>query len=192
MGAPIEIVPYRPAWPAEFRALGARLREALGDLAARIDHIGSTAVPGLAAKDVIDVQITVTALGQPDVVEPLVALGATRSSIEADHLPPGRQLDAVELRKRLVGFYAPHRRANVHIREAGRFNQQYPLLCRDFLRHSNDAARAYEEIKLQLAKRFRDDVYSYYDIKDPTFDLILSGAREWARATEWTPGPSDA
>jgi GrpB-like predicted nucleotidyltransferase (UPF0157 family) len=192
MGTPIEIVAYRDTWPSEFAELGARIREALGDLALRIDHIGSTSVPGLAAKDVLDVQISVASLDGPNVVEPLVAIGATNSSIEADHLPPGRELGAAELRKRLVGFYEPHRRANIHIREIGRFNQQYPLLCRDFLRHSGDAARAYEEIKLQLAKRFRDDVESYYDIKDPAFDLIMAGAREWAKATGWDPGPSDA
>src|SRR5258706_3535832 len=57
-----EIIPYQPAWPAEFEAIAARLRQALGPLAARVDHIGSTAVPGLAAKDVIDVQISVAAL----------------------------------------------------------------------------------------------------------------------------------
>ena len=192
MRTPIEIVPYRESWPAEFSELGERLRAALGDLAVRIDHIGSTSVPGLAAKDVLDVQVTLAALDGPDALEPLVAIGATNTRIEQDHQPPGMDLSAVELRKKLVGFKPPHRRANIHIREAGRFNQQYPLLCRDFLRHSADAARAYEEIKLQLAKRFRDDVESYYDIKDPAFDLIMAGAREWADATGWKPGPSDA
>ncbi|MHC4375678.1 MAG: GrpB family protein [Planctomycetota bacterium] len=192
MRTPIEIVPYRESWPAEFSELGRRLRATLGDLAARIDHIGSTAVPGLAAKDVLDVQITVAQLDGPEVMDPLVAIGATNTRIEQDHQPPGMDLPAVELRKKLVGFKPPYRRANIHVREAGRFNQQYPLLCRDFLRHSADAARAYEEIKLQLAKRFRDDVESYYDIKDPAFDLIMAGAREWARASGWAPGPADA
>ena len=55
----IEIVPYQDRWPGEFAAIGRRLRSALGDAALRIDHIGSTAVPGLAAKDVIDVQVSV-------------------------------------------------------------------------------------------------------------------------------------
>jgi GrpB-like predicted nucleotidyltransferase (UPF0157 family) len=56
---PITIVDYRPQWVAEFTALAAQLQAALGALALRIDHIGSTAVPGLAAKDIIDVQVTV-------------------------------------------------------------------------------------------------------------------------------------
>ena len=58
----IEIVSYQPTWPGEFQAIGRVLREALGDLALRIDHIGSTSVPGLAAKDRIDIQITVRSL----------------------------------------------------------------------------------------------------------------------------------
>jgi len=60
----IVIAPYDPQWPLEFQRLGDPLRTALGDLALRIDHIGSTAVPGLSAKDVIDVQITVSTLNK--------------------------------------------------------------------------------------------------------------------------------
>jgi GrpB-like predicted nucleotidyltransferase (UPF0157 family) len=58
----VEIIPYQSSWPFEFREIAATLRQGLGELASRIDHIGSTAVPGLAAKDVIDIQITVTEL----------------------------------------------------------------------------------------------------------------------------------
>jgi GrpB-like predicted nucleotidyltransferase (UPF0157 family) len=62
----VEIVDYHPRWREEFIAIGAALRRALGDLALRIDHIGSTAVPGLAAKDRIDMQIAVTSFDQFD------------------------------------------------------------------------------------------------------------------------------
>ena len=55
----ITIIPYNPAWRDEFVQIGGILRRGLGELAIRIDHIGSTAVPGLAAKDIIDIQITV-------------------------------------------------------------------------------------------------------------------------------------
>src|SRR5262245_58030205 len=72
----LEVVAYDPRWPAEFEAEAARLRSALGSLAVRIDHNGSTAVPGLSAKPVIDIQISVAAL-QPmhPYAEALVALG---------------------------------------------------------------------------------------------------------------------
>ena len=62
----VEIIPYQSAWIVDFREIAARLRYSLGDLAVRIDHIGSTAVPGLAAKDVIDIQITHWQMGPSD------------------------------------------------------------------------------------------------------------------------------
>src|SRR5215213_4858725 len=65
----VEIMPYDPRWPAEFAAIGAALRGALGDLALRIDHIGSTSVPSLAAKDRIDVQLTVADFARFELVE---------------------------------------------------------------------------------------------------------------------------
>src|SRR6266699_2109496 len=86
----IVIAPYDPHWPLEFRQLGTPLRAALGDLALRVDHIGSTSVPGLAAKDVIDVQITIKDFScTPQLVAALGSLGYTRvSDITGDHLPP--------------------------------------------------------------------------------------------------------
>ena len=60
----IALSPYQPAWPSEFSGLAGRLRRHLGPLALRIDHIGSTSVPGLAAKDIIDIQVTVEALAR--------------------------------------------------------------------------------------------------------------------------------
>ena len=59
MPDPIAVVPYDPEWPALFAELAAQIRMALGPLALRIDHVGSTAIPGLAAKPVIDVQVSV-------------------------------------------------------------------------------------------------------------------------------------
>src|SRR5947209_19448959 len=89
---PLVIVPYNPRWPEEFRSIAGELRAVVGDRAERIDHIGSTAVPGLAAKDVIDIQITVASL---DASEPLVhalqGLGFVKSpELAQDHLPHGR------------------------------------------------------------------------------------------------------
>ena len=75
MTTAIAIVPYDDRWPAEFRRIGTSLREALDDLALRIDHIGSTAVPGLAAKDIVDVQVTVAALDAAAIAAALAPLG---------------------------------------------------------------------------------------------------------------------
>ncbi|MFV1991785.1 MAG: GrpB family protein [Acidimicrobiales bacterium] len=191
MSPAVLIVDYRDEWPTEFHQIGALLRDSLGATALRIDHIGSTAVRGLAAKDVIDIQITVADLDDPRVIEALRRTGATIINAARDHVPPGMTLAASELEKRLFVLEYP-RRANIHVRELGRFNQQYPLLCRDYLRSHRSVADAYEEIKRQLAQHVLGDVDAYYDVKDPVFDLIISAAREWAEWTDWAPEDPDA
>jgi GrpB-like predicted nucleotidyltransferase (UPF0157 family) len=80
----IEIVPYDPAWPAAFEAEATRLRAALGGIALRIDHNGSTAGSGLGAKPIIDIQISVAAL------QPLSAYGAALEAIGYVQRAPSR------------------------------------------------------------------------------------------------------
>jgi GrpB-like predicted nucleotidyltransferase (UPF0157 family) len=189
----IEIVEYKPSWPSEFGAIGARLRSAFGDAALRIDHIGSTAVPGLAAKDVIDIQVTVSNLDDFGIRRATDALGLVwKDDVECDHAPPGSNLGSDQLSKRLAIQRAPARHANVHIRLPARFNQRYALLCRDFLRAHPATCEAYAEVKRQLAKHFPHDIAAYYDVKDPAFDLFMSVAPGWADNVRWQPGPSDA
>src|SRR6478609_2985643 len=83
----IVIVEYRPEWHDEFAAVARPIHEALGDLALRVDHIGSTSVSGLAAKDVIDVQITVLEL-TPEMEAAMERAGYTRLEFTEDHRPP--------------------------------------------------------------------------------------------------------
>ena len=88
-------------------------------------------------------------------------------------------------------FRSTGRAANLHVRERGRFNQRFPLLCRDFLRAHPTAAGAYALIKQRLVQRFPDDEDAYYDIKDPVFDIIIEGANDWATLVGWLPPPGD-
>lgn len=155
---------------------------------AYLHHIGSTAVPGLAAKDIIDIQLTVDDLAAVD-DDAFEREGFERRSVTADHCPPGIKLAASELRKAF--FRSRGRPANLHIRERGRFNQRYPLLCRDFLRAHPTAAGAYTLIKQRLAQRFPADDDFYYDTKDPVFDIIMDGANEWAKLIGWSEPPGD-
>ena len=187
----IVIVPYRASWPGEFRAIGSDLRRALSDLALRIDHIGSTAVPGLAAKDRIDIQVSVRSLG-PAVESALHAAGYARLvDITQDHIPPAGPDQAEQWRKWLFRPPESLRPVNVHIRLSGRANQRYALLFRDFLRADPASAQAYAQVKLALARYHPDNFDAYYDVKDPVCDLILAGAELWAAAQGWEPGPSD-
>jgi GrpB-like predicted nucleotidyltransferase (UPF0157 family) len=187
----IDIIPYQPAWPGEFLTIGRAIRAALGGLALRIDHIGSTSVPGLAAKDRIDIQVTVREL-VPEIELAFAAAGYERSTGNlGDHIPPGGDPDPAQWAK---WFFRPpegQRPTNVHVRIQGMPNQSYPLLFRDFLRADANTAYAYAQVKTALAKYHADDVDAYYEVKDPVCDIIIAGARLWARKTGWQPGPSD-
>jgi GrpB-like predicted nucleotidyltransferase (UPF0157 family) len=187
----IEIVPYRESWPAEFGNIASALRRVLGPPALRIDHIGSTSVPGLVAKDVIDVQVTVAALDEP-VVSAVTSLGyVLREGVRRDHCPPGFSGREDEWEK--LFFIQPEgqRRTNLHVRVLGRANQRYALLFRDYLRVHPATAEAYGELKRRLAQNLADPE-TYPDVKDPAVDLVIFAAEAWAEATNWQPGETDA
>ena len=185
----ITIVDYRARWPGEFEALRRELLEILGPLALRVDHIGSTSVPGLGAKDVIDVQVTVAAL-DPEITRRMVAAGYQPwEGIRSDHVPLGEDPDSKRWTKLFFNQPAGQRRANIHVRVAGHPNQRYPLLFRDYLRAHPNAVLTVELIKREIAKRHAEDIEAYYDIKDPVYDLIWEAAQEWARWTGWEGTP---
>jgi GrpB-like predicted nucleotidyltransferase (UPF0157 family) len=129
--ARVAIEPYSERWGTDFARLGRRLRALLGDRSVRIDHIGSTAVPGLAAKDRIDVQVSVVDLHDAN---PLGPAGFEEFAPVADHWPPGVEAADADWEKRLFQSSGDERRANIHVRVDGRANQRYALLFRDYLR----------------------------------------------------------
>ena len=187
----LEIVPYKMSWPSDFRKLASLLRQGLGDLALRIDHIGSTSVPGLAAKDVIDIQITAAALDQA-VLSAMLALGYSQpEGIWGDHHPACTEGPETEWEKWLFNPPPGQRRTHTHVRVLGRANQRYALLFRDYLRAHAATAEAYAELKRRLAQHLADP-QAYPDVKDPAVDLIYFAAQEWAAAIHWQPGQSDA
>jgi GrpB-like predicted nucleotidyltransferase (UPF0157 family) len=183
----ITIVPYDASWPEAFVAIAQPLRTVLGELALRIDHIGSTSVPGLAAKDIIDVQVTVKDfMCTPQLETALGSLGYTLvPEITSDHLPPHYQGPDTDWEKRYFRPSANQRPTHLHIRALGRPNQRYPILFRDYLRAHPIATAAYAQIKINLSQRHPDDVDFYYDIKDPLCDIIIDAAEDWARVTSW-------
>jgi GrpB-like predicted nucleotidyltransferase (UPF0157 family) len=186
----VEIVAYREEWPAEFREIAATLRAALGDLALRIDHIGSTSVPGLAAKDIIDVQITVAALDEA-IASALAGIGYRMDDrLRRDHRPPGATGPDSDWEKWYFREPDGHRFINTHVRVAGRPNQRYPLLFRDYLRAHPATAEAYARLKRRLAAELADPK-TYPDVKDPAVDLIYLAAEDWAAATGWRPHSPD-
>ena len=143
----ITLVDYDPGWPAAFEEEATRLRDALGPLARRIEHNGSTSIPGMLAKPVIDIQISVAKL------EPLSAYGEPLGRLGYSHTP--HPDDAVcPFFKRPDRWPHTH---HVHVVEAGGREEQCTLAFRDYLRTHADEARAYEALKRHLAARFIGD-----------------------------------
>jgi len=183
----IIISKYNPKWVEEFESIKSSLYEKLGDLVLRIDHIGSTSVPGLGAKDVIDVQITVKELNN-QIRRSLEDAGYKYwGTIAHDHVPQGENDNPKLWEKFFFNEPEGQRRANIHIRVDGHPNQIYPLLFRDYLRAHPNSAKSVELIKRELAKRHANDLEAYYDIKDPVYDLIWDAALEWSQSTGWKP-----
>lgn len=193
VGRAIEIVAYQERWPREFETIGCALRATLGSLALRIDHIGSTSVPELAAKDIIDVQVTVADLADPAPSAALRAAGyEQRQTVGTDHQPPKGPSGDGQWSKLFFRERPGERRTHVHVRQVGRANQRYPLVFRDFLRVHPHASEAYLRTKRALAELAGDDRSAYADAKDPVCDLIMVSADLWAERTGWSPGQSDA
>ena len=176
-----------PRWAEQFRVIGGVLREGIGDRALRIDHIGSTSVPGLAAKPVIDVQISVATF------EPFDAL---RAGVEAagfswrpDNPDRNKRFFSGEHRDEIGGVRP---RSNVHVRWAGSFSEQCQLLFRDYLRGHPDACDRYAARKRELVRQPWDDVNDYAAAKTDVVWAITYEAYQWEQATGYRPGPSDA
>ena len=139
----LTIVDYDPRWPAMFEAERARLAAAMGDLAIRIEHNGSTAVPGLAAKPIIDLQISVVSL------TPLVPLVARLTPLGYVHVPHADDAFCPFLHRPATWPHTHH----VHLVEAGGVEERRTLAFRDHLRTHIGAAREYERLKRELASR---------------------------------------
>ncbi|SDC19292.1 dephospho-CoA kinase [Actinokineospora iranica] len=179
-GAP-RIVAPDPAWPAQAERILARLRLVTGDKALRIDHVGSTAVPWLAAKDVLDFQIVVPTLDF-SLDGPLAAAGFPHLpgfDEDAPHPP-----DIKPYLKRTHVSADPGRWANVHIRRQDSPFARLTLLFRDWLRGDSVARQEYERVKRGLAGDFAN-IPEYGTAKEPWFAGAVPRAEQWAAGTGW-------
>jgi GrpB-like predicted nucleotidyltransferase (UPF0157 family) len=186
---PIVIAPYQPSWQERGAQLAAELHATLGPLAIRVDHIGSTAVPGMAAKPIFDLQVSVSDLTEAAQAfdGPLRALEFVRMPWERDHVPPGRTDDPARWAKRLwIRAQSTGNRVNLHCRLVGSPNERLALLFRDWLRAHPQAVAAYAQFKVSLAAAV-DDIDVYTDIKDPVVDLVAIAAEDWAQEVGWAP-----
>jgi GrpB-like predicted nucleotidyltransferase (UPF0157 family) len=171
---PVEIVAYDDAWPDTFARWRAALCRALGPLASHVAHVGSTAVPGLPAKPVVDVQVSV-----PDQTD------------ESAYVPAVEGL-GVQLRSRddAHRFFRPFadrpREVHVHVCTAGGGWERDHLLFRDHLRRDPAARDAYAAAKREAAAVWADDRPAYTEAKGAIIRRLLAEAEEWAARTGWT------
>jgi GrpB-like predicted nucleotidyltransferase (UPF0157 family) len=153
--APIRIEEYTDAWPARFERERARIVAELGSVV--VEHIGSTSVPGLAAKPIVDILVAVE-----DPLDPALAAGLERA---------GYVLRVDEPHHRM--FRTPERDVHVHVWPAGSDEVTRYLAFRDRLRTSEPDRRAYEALKRELATRDWDDMNDYAEAKGALIRAIL-------------------
>ncbi len=196
------LVPFDPSWPEQARRIVARLNTACGHQAVRIDHIGSTAVAGLDAKDVIDIQVTVASLDVADeLAETLTTAGYVRRPITADVRKPDARSTVAEFdesddealwHKRIHASADPGRPTYVHLRVDGWPNQQFALLFVDWLTANPVAREQYLAVKREAERAATPDsgIEPYVAAKEPWFLDAYRQAWAWADKTGWRPEPA--
>jgi GrpB-like predicted nucleotidyltransferase (UPF0157 family) len=144
------VVEYDQAWPAAFEALRQRIWPVVRDVALRIEHVGSTSVPGLAAKPILDITIVVATRGRvPATIERLATLGYVhQGNLGIDD-------------REAFDHPAGQTRHNLYVCPEGTIGVINQIAVRDYMRSNPDAAREYGLLKQRLAQQFPDDVDSY-------------------------------
>jgi GrpB-like predicted nucleotidyltransferase (UPF0157 family) len=167
---PIVVSDYDPAWAAMFEQERSRVQEALGPIVVTVEHVGSTAVPGLAAKPIIDLLVGVRSLPEARgrCVGPLQALHY-RYMAEYEAWLPGEML----FRKGPPGPWTHH----VHLMEPSCPRWEEFTLVRDYLRRHGEVAGAYADLKRALALVFEDDIAGYRNAKAPFIAAVMARAR---------------
>ena len=184
----LQVVPPDPSWPRQAAGVIARIRHALRPLLAAdadVTHIGSTAVPGLPAKDVLDLMLAVPTLVEADrLADALAGAGLPRRA--GEWYDNARGLPGQTWPKRLHGNADPGRPVNLHVRVTGSPGWRFALLMRDHLRAAPAARDEYAAAKRRLAAQHLN-VAGYADAKEPWFDAEAEAADTWAEATGWQP-----
>ncbi len=169
----IELVPYDPHWPIVFESWRSKLRSVLTPR--RIDHVGSTSVPGLAAKPIVDIQVSVEDIRDEAAYAPAIErLGVQLRSRDDQH-------------RYFRPFAGRPRDVHIHVCSAGSEWERRHLLFVAFLRQDGAAREDYLRAKLTAAERWADDRVAYTEAKDAVIAEITDRAENWARAAGWVP-----
>ncbi|MGH3549713.1 MAG: dephospho-CoA kinase [Pseudonocardiaceae bacterium] len=172
------------SWPEQAQRVMARIAAVAGRRAHRLDHIGSTAVPGLDAKDVLDIQVVVADLAAAELfADDLLGAGLIRRDGRWwDNARDGTARDTA-----MATNADPGRAVNCHIRPVDSPTWRDAVLFRDWLRAHPDGVREYAELKHRLAARQWDSIDAYATAKSPFVANALDRAQRWAARTGWLP-----
>jgi len=174
---------YDRRWPGDFAVLARRIQDALGPTAVRVSHVGSTSVPGLAAKDCIDVQVEAQALDEDLITGCFGTIGFRLRPEPWNRAEPTPGGPCPKL------VFAPpqgERASNIHVVEAASEAARRKLLFRDFLRANNTARDAWSDFKQRLAA-MAVDIYQYGQAKAGPTEILLIAAESWACQAHWAP-----
>lgn len=167
------VVPYDPNWPTAFEQAATELRAAMGSRLVAVEHIGSTAVPGLCAKPIIDLLAIVDDLDALDSrSEAMRALGY---EVLGEFGIPGRRYYRRDNRD-------GERTHHVHAFRCDASAVLRHLAFRDYLRAHPEVARTYADLKRALAGAHPDDIHAYMDGKDGFIQRVEAEALRWRRA----------
>lgn len=176
MSAPIIVKEYDPRWALAFEQEKAAVLAAAGQWLEAVEHVGSTAVPGLAAKPVIDLLVGIRSLSEaPRTIAALTPLGYEYISDLEFYYPERRYL------QRLSG--GGEHTHHIHMVQTDTAFWADHILFRDYLRAHPAEVREYAALKRQLAARFRQSREEYTDAKGPFIQAVLERARAWQKRT---------
>ena len=170
------IEPYNDEWPELYRELHSLIVKQFGAAVQRIDHIGSTSVVGLAAKPIIDIQISVLNLDKIEEVR--LGLAALGFLYRADN---------DDLSKRYFRESPGMRRTHIHVRQSGSWSEQFNLLFRDYLREHEIERSQYAQTKTELAIQYRNHREKYIEGKTKIIWDIMIKADRWSQEIGWKP-----
>ena len=167
------VIPYDPAWPGEFAQESAAIAAALGELHIAIHHIGSTSIPGMHAKPIIDMIAVVTKIEDVDARN--AQLETLRYIPMGEFGIPGRRFFRKD---NSAGFRTHH----IHAFQTGSPQIERHLAFRDFLKAHKDYARQYADLKQRLAAAHPNDIEAYMDGKDQFIQQMDAQAATWRQS----------
>jgi GrpB-like predicted nucleotidyltransferase (UPF0157 family) len=182
----VRLTPHRTEWQAEYAELAETLRSLNLASLGMIEHVGSTSIPDLVAKDVIDIQIRVPDLDAEFVIGHFTAAGFR-------HRPePWNNLEATRLGVYPKLVFAPPlgaRHANVHVRAQNSPGAHDTLLFRDYLRAEEEPRRHWGDLRQAIVQGKNVDLATYGQAKQAAWAELMTGADRWALEHEWRPRP---